>query len=103
MQESASVGLDQIGLWKRIFYMLIYGLLAGLVRMSIWVVILFQVSTLLFTGQVNQYLLDFGRSLSTYLFHLLLFLTFNTDDLAFPFASWRLNKETGRPKPRSAG
>jgi hypothetical protein len=98
MSEQTNVNLQQIGLWKRVFYMLIYGVIAGLVRMLIWVVILIQLGTVVITGDVNQHLLNFGRNLATYLFHMLLFLTFNTDDLAFPFASWNLTKE---PKPRS--
>ena len=100
MQDQLNVSLQQITIWKRLFFMMIYGVLAGLVRMLIWVVILIQLGTVVFTGNVNQHLLSFGRSLSTYLFHMLLFLTFSTDDLAFPFASWSLTKETEFPKPR---
>ncbi|NOT83290.1 MAG: DUF4389 domain-containing protein [Methylococcaceae bacterium] len=101
MQEYLNSDKSQIIIWKRLLYMLIYGILAGLVRMLIWVVILIQLGTVIFTGEVNQHLLNFGQRLSAFLYHMLLFLTFNTDDLAFPFASWGLTKEPELLKPRS--
>lgn len=100
MREQLEINLQQIGTWKRVCYMLVYGVLAGMVRMLIWVVILIQLGTVIFTGEVNQHILNFGRSLAVYLYHMLLFLTFNTDDLAFPFASWRLTKEPDLIRPR---
>ncbi|MEQ1636432.1 MAG: DUF4389 domain-containing protein [Methylococcales bacterium] len=100
MQEQLNTD-QQLIIWKRLFFMLIYGVLAGFVRMLIWVVILIQLGTVVFTGNPNQHLLNFGRSLSAYLYHMLLFLTFNTDDLAFPFASWNLTKEPEQLKSRS--
>jgi len=36
----------------------------------------------------NANILNFGRSLSTYHYHILLFLTFNTEQLPFPFSDW---------------
>lgn len=101
MQTPADNNLQDMSIWKRVFYMLVYGVVAGIVRMFIWIVILMQLITVVFTGNVNQHLLLFSRSLAAYLFHMLLFLTFNTDELAFPFASWNLTKETTFPKPRA--
>lgn len=101
MQSPADNNLQDMGIWKRVFYMLVYGVVAGIVRLFIWIVILMQLITVVFTGNVNQHLLLFSRSLAAYLFHILLFLTFNTDELAFPFAGWNLTKETTFPKPRA--
>jgi hypothetical protein len=39
----------------------------------------------LFKGQVNESVLPFGQNLSTYIYQITLFLTFNTDDMPFPF------------------
>lgn len=88
-------------IWKRLFYMIIYGVLAGFVRMLVWIVVLLQLGTVAFSGEVNQRLLNFGRHLTTYLYHILLFLTFNTDELTFPFASWSLMKDAQLPTPRA--
>jgi hypothetical protein len=101
MQEQLTINLQQIGTWKRVFFMLVFTMIAGLVRILLWVVILIQLGTVIFTGDVNQHILNFGRNLSAYMYHILLFLTFNTDDLAFPFASWSLTKEPEPPKPRA--
>lgn len=100
MQAKLERNLQEISTWKRVFFMLIFAMIAGLVRMLIWVIILIQLGTVIFTGGVNKHLLIFGHRLSTYLFHMLLFLTFNTDELAFPFASWDLTNSADLPKPR---
>lgn len=100
MTQPNSLTPAQIGLWKRIFFMLVYSAIAGLVRILLWLVILIQLGTLVFTGEANQHVLGFGRSLAAYMYHVWLFLTFNTDDLAFPFASWNLTKTDVVPKPR---
>lgn len=101
MQEQLEHNLQKISTWKRIFFMLIFAVIAGLVRLLIWAVILLQLGSMLITGDVNQHVLGFGRSLSAYMYHMLLFLTFNTDDMAFPFASWNVYKEPEFLKPQS--
>ncbi|MCX7088675.1 MAG: DUF4389 domain-containing protein [Methylococcales bacterium] len=101
MTDLLNSNLQQIGTWKRVFFMLIFTMIAGLVRILLWVVILIQLGTVIFTGDVNQHILNFGRSLAAYMYHMLLFLTFNTDDLAFPFASWSLTKTPDDIKSRS--
>lgn len=100
MQEQLEHNLQKISTWRRIFYMLIYAAIAGLVRLLIWAVIVLQLGSMLITGDVNLNILSFGRSLSAYLYHLYLFLTFNTDDMAFPFASWNLYKDPDLVKLR---
>jgi hypothetical protein len=62
------------------------------------VVIFLQVASSLITGKSNENILSFGRSLSVYLYHILLFLTFNTDDLPFPFSNWEKTEEIEIPK-----
>lgn len=101
MQEQLENNLQKISTWKRIFFMLIFAVIAGLVRLLIWAVILLQLGSVLVTGNINQYVLSFGRSLSAYMYHMHLFLTFNTDEMAFPFASWNLYKEPEFLKPQS--
>jgi hypothetical protein len=40
----------------------------------------------LLTGKANKHILNFGRGLSIYTYHIMLFLTFNTETLPFPFS-----------------
>ncbi len=97
MDEQINENLKNISSWKRIFFMLVYAVIMGLVRILLWAVILLQVASSLLTGRCNRNILSFGKSLSVYLYHILLFLTYNTDQLPFPFGEWDLTKKLEIP------
>lgn len=101
MDEQINFNLTQLSTWKRIFFMLIYSAIGGLVRMLLWAVIILQVASALLTGKPNQNILNFGRSLSIYTYHILLFLTFNTETLPFPFSDWNLTAELQLPEDKA--
>jgi len=88
MQDEINENLKKISTWKRIFFMLVFSVIVGLVRILLWAVILLQVASALLTGKPNDNILTFGQTLSAYLYHILLFLTYNTDKLPFPFSDW---------------
>ncbi|MFA5983811.1 MAG: DUF4389 domain-containing protein [Methylococcaceae bacterium] len=88
MQDDINENLKKLSTWKRIFFMLIFAAIGGLVRMLVWAVIFLQIASTLLTGKVNPNILTFGRHLSIYTYHILLFLTYNSDNLPFPFADW---------------
>jgi hypothetical protein len=98
MDEQINYNLKNIGTWKRIFFMLIFAAIGGLVRLLLWAVILLQVASTLLTGKANINILNFGRSLAVYTYHILLFLTFNTEVLPFPFSAWNLTAELQLPE-----
>lgn len=93
MEEDIQENLKQVGTWKRIGFILIFAVIAGVVRTLIWVVVLLQIAAALLTGQTNQHILGFGQKLAAYLYHILLFMTFNTDELPFPFSDWSLTEQ----------
>ncbi|MCK9609071.1 MAG: DUF4389 domain-containing protein [Methylomonas sp.] len=93
MQEQINENLKRISTWKRIIFMLIYAVIDSMVKLLLWLVVLLQVGSVLITGATNPNILGFGRSLSTYHYHILLFLTFNTEQLPFPFSDWNLTAE----------
>lgn len=97
MQERINENLKKIETWKRIIFMLIYAVIDSMVKLLLWLVVLLQVGSVLLTGTTNPNILGFGRSLSTYHYHILLFLTFNTDQLPFPFSDWNLTAELESP------
>jgi hypothetical protein len=80
--------LKQPGTWQRIFFMLIFAVIIGFVRIMLWALVLFQVVSALLTGAANPNALKFGKVLSDYLYQILLFLTYNTDNMPFPFSEW---------------
>ena len=78
--------------------MLVFAAIGALVRMILWAVIILQVASTLLTGKANQNVLSFGRSLSVYIYHIMLFLTFNTETLPFPFSAWDMTAELQIPE-----
>ena len=98
MQQDINDNLKKISTWKRIFFLLVFFVIVGLVRILLWAIIFLQVASALLTGAPNQNILKFGSQLSAYLYHILLFLTYNTDKLPFPFSDWDLTEELELPK-----
>jgi hypothetical protein len=69
--------------------MLIFAIIVSVVRMLLWAIIALQVASTLLTGQVNANILGFSQQLCVYLYHITLFLTFNTELPPFPFSDWQ--------------
>ncbi len=92
-----NANLKNPGIWRRIVYMMFFAFILGVVRMMLWAVVAFQVVVTLFTGSKNPHAQKFGRSLSAYIYQVLLFLTFNTEEMPFPFADWEsaVNEDEG--------
>lgn len=91
--EQLNDNLKRIDTWKRIIFMLIYALIDSMVRLILWLVVLLQTASVLLTGNTNSNLLEFGHNLSTYHYHILLFLTFSTEKLPFPFSDWNVSAD----------
>ncbi|MFW5442852.1 MAG: DUF4389 domain-containing protein [Methylococcaceae bacterium] len=98
MQQEINENLKKINTWKRIFFILVFTVIVGLVRILLWAVIFLQIASSLITGEPNKNILAFGSKLSAYLYHILLFLTYNTDSLPFPFQDWSLLDDLELPK-----
>jgi hypothetical protein len=97
MEEQINIHLSQAQTWKRIFFMLLFAVIVTLVRWLAWAVIVLQLIFVLITGEKNSNTLNFGRSLATYAYHILLFLTFSTEILPFPFSPWNMTAELKFP------
>lgn len=101
MQEQINQNLKNIGMWQRIFFMLLFALVIELVGLLLWLVVFLQIGAMLLTGKPNDNILNFGRQLAVYLYHILLYVTFNTDQRPFPFSPWDLT-EASSPAPRQS-
>lgn len=95
MQEYINENLKKIATWKRIFFMLVFSVIIGLVRILLWAVIFLQVVSTLLTGSCNRNILTFGKNLAVYLYHILLFMTFASEELPFPFSDCSFTEEVG--------
>lgn len=100
--ENFSYHLKATSTWQRIFFMLVFAFILSFVRLILWVVILFQVANKLLTGQDNPHARQLGAQLAVYLYQIVLFLTFNTEQMPFPFTELgNLGKlpSSGRQRP----
>ena len=98
MPQEINDNIKKISTWKRIFFMLVFAVIVSMLRMLLWMVVFLQVASALLTGTPNQNILSFGKTLSVYLYHILLFLTYNTEKIPFPFSDWNLTEELDLPE-----
>lgn len=100
MEDQINMRLSQVEIWKRIFLMLLFAVIITLVRWIAWLPILLQLFFVLISGEKNRHIVSFGRGLAVYDYHLLLFLTFGTDILPFPFSPWAMQAELKLPNEK---
>jgi hypothetical protein len=92
MTDEINIHLKQVSTWQRIFYMLVV-IINIVISPLLVAVVLLQIITTLLTGDVNSHILAFGRSLSAYLYHITLYLSFNTEQIPFPFSNWQTTEQ----------
>lgn len=73
--------------WMRALYMVICCALIALASAVGTFVVVFGFLWVLFTGSVNQELRQVGQSIAAYVYEIVRFLTFNTDDKPFPLGN----------------
>jgi hypothetical protein len=88
MSDELKKHISDVNIWKRALFMLLFAILYGLTEVVIWAVVIFQFLIVLFTGSKNERLLEFGQKLTTYIYQIVLFQTFNTETHPFPFGDW---------------
>ncbi|MCW8888436.1 MAG: DUF4389 domain-containing protein [Gammaproteobacteria bacterium] len=76
------------GLGERAIYMLLFIISYSIAEVVVAAVIIFQFLHLLILRQQNQKLLRLGAELSRYIYQVLQFLNFNTNEKPFPVGDW---------------
>lgn len=74
--------------WFRLVFMLLFAAVLHLASLVMWVLVGVQFLFSLLTGEDNSHLRKFGHSLSTYIYEVLKFLCYSSDEKPFPFADW---------------
>ena len=70
--------------WKRLLFMVICYVLVSIASFVGTFVVVFGFLWLLFTGEVNRQLKQVGQSIAAYIYEIVRYLTFNTDERPFP-------------------
>ena len=71
--------------WLRLIFMLVFYVLISLASLVGTVVVVLGFLWVLFKGEVNQQLKQAGQGLASYIFEIVRYLTFNSDEKPFPF------------------
>jgi len=74
--------------WLRLLYMVIFLFFAWVASFVFGIVVLVLFLWHLFTGQPNAQVREFGQSLSHWGYQVLTFLSYNSEELPFPFDAW---------------
>ena len=75
-------------IWLRGGFILIFALIYGISKIVIWSLVIFQFVSLLITKETNPQLSRFSKSLSVFVYQLLQYVMFNSEEKPFPFSDW---------------
>lgn len=109
MDDEVKGNLKNADVWMRLLYIVIFYLFYGAAKVVLFVMVVYQFLSTLFTGKTNERLLDFGRQLSEYIYQTVQFLSYTSDDKPFPFSDWpsggkekTVSKPAAAPKKKAA-
>ena len=71
--------------WLRLLYMFVFCVVASVTTAVLSVVVVLGFFWVLFTGEKNSQLQQAGQVIAAYLYEIIRYLTFNTEDKPFPF------------------
>ncbi len=72
----------------RLLFVILFAFIYSAAEVVLGVVVVIQFGFVLITRNRNQKLLNFGATLSKFIYQILQFVTFNTEHKPFPFADW---------------
>lgn len=75
-------------IWLRLVFMILFAIAFNVAELVLFVVACVQFLTKALTGRVLSNGTAFGQSLATYVYEIIRFQTFRTDDMPWPFAPW---------------
>ena len=76
------------GLLTRLIYSIIFIFLYSFLKPIIILISIIQYFYVLIKGEKQPMLLNLGHSIAQYSYEVISFLTFNTEELPFPFSQW---------------
>lgn len=73
--------------WTRLLFMVICYILVSIASFVGTFVVVLGFLWVLFTGEVNRQIQQVGQSIAAYIYEIIRYLTFNTDDRPFPLGN----------------
>ncbi len=93
-------------IWLRLVFMILFAIAFNIAEFVLFVVACIQFLVKAFSGRVLAAGTEFGQNLATYIYEIIRFLTFRTNDMPWPFAPWpdgAPDDACARPTTRTAG
>ena len=102
MDEDLKQNLTATDTWVRGFFMVLFVIIYGIAEAVLYLIVIFQFFHTLLTRKPNNSVLDFSENLCAYLYEILLYISFNSHELPFPFADWPNESDGAVVEPGSA-
>ncbi|GMR08859.1 MAG: hypothetical protein BMS9Abin26_1868 [Gammaproteobacteria bacterium] len=99
MKDEIKQNLKESTTWLRVLYMILFALIYWVVEFVIAAIVIFQFVAVLITRKPNDALLGLGQSMSSYVYQILRFLTYNSNRHPYPFAPWPKGEPEAEPEP----
>ena len=74
--------------WTRGLYILLFVVIYNIAEIVVYAVVILQFLFTLFGGNRNAQLQTLGRNLSTFIYQVFMYITYNSDERPYPFAPW---------------
>jgi len=84
--------------WLRGLFIVIFAVIYSVAEVVLGAVVVFQFLATLFTGETNPRLRSFGLSLGAFIYQIIAYMTFNSDDKPFPFGTWPASQSLQPPE-----
>ncbi|MDH3695144.1 MAG: DUF4389 domain-containing protein [Gammaproteobacteria bacterium] len=88
MNQEMKDSVRESGTWWRLLWILVFAFIYSVAEFVVVAVVVIQFGFVLFKGTRNAKLLEFGESLSEFIYQILQYVTFNSDERPFPFGEW---------------
>lgn len=86
--EELKENISNRSTWMRFLYMILFVVFITIAEIVLSLLIIVQFGIALLAGKPNEDLRQFLHSVNRYVYDILQFLTFNSEDLPFPFGEW---------------
>ncbi|MCP5243918.1 MAG: DUF4389 domain-containing protein [Burkholderiales bacterium] len=88
MEKMTEKSIQKNEILVRGLFMLFFIVIYSISKFLIIGVMLFQFITILLTEKPNEQILKFSNGLGTYIYQIIQFLSFNSEQRPFPFSKW---------------
>jgi len=88
MSDDYKQNIKDHSTWIRGLNMVLFSIVYSVTKIVLILVVIFQFLLVLLTRQTNDKLLTLGMNLSTFIYQILSYVTFNTNERPFPFSDF---------------